>query len=38
MRWTPAKIALHIVFFVVVILVMTALSIWLRTGPVVFSP
>jgi hypothetical protein len=38
MRSTPAKIAFHIVIFVVVIVVMSALSIWLGTGPVLFSP
>jgi hypothetical protein len=38
MRSTPAKIAIHVVIFVVVIVVMSALSIWLGTGPVLFSP
>ncbi len=38
MRPTPAKIAVHVVIFVVVIVVMSALSIWLGTGPVLFSP
>jgi hypothetical protein len=38
MRWTPAKIALHVVIFVVVIVIMSAVSIWLGTGPVLFSP
>jgi hypothetical protein len=30
MRSTPAKIAAHVVIFVVVIVVMSALSIWLE--------
>jgi hypothetical protein len=38
MRWTPAKIALHVVIFVVVIVIMSAVSISLGTGPVLFSP
>jgi hypothetical protein len=38
MRSTPAKITIHVVIFVVVIVVMSALSIWLGTGPVLFSP
>jgi hypothetical protein len=33
-----AKIAAHVVIFVVVIVVMSALSIWLGIGPVVLSP
>jgi hypothetical protein len=36
--WTPAKIAFHVVIFVVVIAIMSAVSIWLGTGPVLFSP
>lgn len=38
MRSTPAKIASHVAVFVVVIVVMSALSIWLGTGPVVCHP
>jgi hypothetical protein len=38
MSWTPAKITLHVVIFVVVTVVMSAVSIWLGTGPLVFSP
>jgi hypothetical protein len=38
MKFTPAKIAAHVVIFVLLIVVMTALSIWLGTGPVVLSP
>jgi hypothetical protein len=38
MKPTPAKIAVHVVLFVVLIMVMSAVSIWLGTGPVVLSP
>ena len=38
MRSTPAKIAARLLIFVVVIVVMSAVSIWLGTGPVVWSP
>ena len=38
MRSTPAKIAVQVLIFVVVIVAMSALSIWLGTGPVLFSP
>ena len=38
MRSTPAKIAAHVVVFVVVIVVMSAVSIWFGLGPVVLSP
>jgi hypothetical protein len=38
MRLTPAKIAAHVVIFVLLIVVTLALSIWLGTGPVVLSP
>jgi len=38
MRSTAAKIALHVVIFVVVIVVMSAVSIWLGIGPVALSP
>jgi hypothetical protein len=38
MRSTPAKIAVHVLIFVVLIVVMSAVSIWLGTGPVVSSP
>ena len=38
MRSRPAKIAVHLVIFVVLIVAMSALSIWLGTGPVVLSP
>ncbi len=37
MRWTPAKIVAHVVLFIVVIVVMSAVSIWFGTGPVVLS-
>jgi hypothetical protein len=33
----PHKIARHIIIFVVVLVVMTAVSIWLGLGPVVHS-
>jgi hypothetical protein len=38
MRLTPAKKATHVVIFVVVTVVQTALSMWLGLGPVVWSP
>jgi hypothetical protein len=38
MRVTATKIAVHVAIFVAVIVVMSALSIWLGTGPVVLSP
>jgi hypothetical protein len=38
MRSIPAKIAVRVAIFVVVIMAMSALSIWLGTGPVVLSP
>ena len=38
MGTTPAKIATHVVIFVVVTVVLTALSMWLGLGPVVWSP
>jgi hypothetical protein len=38
MRSRPAKIAIRVAIFVVVLVVMTAFSIWLGTGPVVLSP
>jgi hypothetical protein len=38
MKPTSAKIAVHVVMFIVLLVVMTALSIWLGTGPVVLSP
>jgi hypothetical protein len=38
MKWTPEKIAVHVVLFIVVIVVMSAVSIWLDTGPVLLSP
>ena len=37
-RSTPAKITVHVLVFVVVIVLMSALSIWLGLGPVVQSP
>ena len=37
MKPTAAKIATHVVLFVALIVVMSALSIWLGTGPVVLS-
>jgi hypothetical protein len=37
-RSTSAKIAVHVLVFVAVIVVMSALSIWLGLGPVVWSP
>ncbi len=33
----PAQIGRHILFFIVVIVVMTAVAIWLGIGPVVLS-
>jgi len=38
MRSRPAKIAVRVVIFVVVIVAILALPIWLGTGPVVLSP
>ena len=38
MKSTPRKIAAASMTFVVVIVVIIALSIWLGTGPVVLSP
>ena len=38
MKPTLPKIAVHTVMFIVVIVLMSALSIWLGTGPVVLSP
>jgi hypothetical protein len=38
MKPTSAKIAVHVVLFVVLMVVMSAVSIWLGTGPVVLSP
>jgi hypothetical protein len=38
MRSTRAKIAVHVVIFVAIIVVMSALSIWLGIGPVLLSP
>jgi hypothetical protein len=32
------RMAVHIIIFVVVIVMMSALSIWLGTGPAVLSP
>ena len=38
MTATLKKIAVRVVLFIVVIVVMSAVSIWLGTGPVVLSP
>ena len=38
MKPTSARIAVHVVMFVALVVVMSALSIWLGTGPVVLSP
>jgi len=38
MRSTPAKIVAHVILFIVVIVLMSAVSIWLGTGPVLQSP
>jgi len=38
MRPTPAKIAGHVLVFVAVMVLMSALAIWLGIGPVVLSP
>jgi hypothetical protein len=38
MRSERAKIAAHVAVFVVVIVVMSAVSIWFGIGPVVLSP
>jgi hypothetical protein len=35
---TLRKMAVHIIIFVVVLVAMSAVSIWLGTGPVVLSP
>jgi predicted small integral membrane protein len=34
---TPGKIARHVVLFAVILLVLTAVAIWLDLGPVVHS-
>jgi len=36
MKWTPRRIAFHIMMFIIVLAVL-ALGIWLRLGPVVHS-
>jgi hypothetical protein len=36
-RSTSTKIAVHVLVFVAVIVVMSALSIWLGLGPIVWS-
>ena len=38
MRLKPAKLMVHVVILVVVTVALTALSIWLGLGPVVWSP
>lgn len=38
MRSGQRRIATHVLIFIVVMVVMTTLSIWLGTGPVVLSP
>jgi hypothetical protein len=38
MKTTPKQIAIHIVILVVLVVVESAVSIWLGTGPVVLSP
>jgi len=38
MRSARAKITAHVVVFVVVIVVMSAVSIWFGTGPIMLSP
>ena len=38
MRSKPAKMAAHVLVFVVVIALMSAVSIWFGIGPVVLSP
>ena len=38
MRSERAKIAAHVAVFVVVIVVMSAVSIWFGTGPIMLSP
>jgi hypothetical protein len=38
MQTTPRTIAAYIAFFVIVLVMETAVSIWLGTGPVVLSP
>jgi predicted small integral membrane protein len=37
MQWTPRRIAFHVVLFVVVLVVLSAIAIWLGLGPVVHS-
>ncbi len=37
MKSTPRKVAGHIFFFVVVLVILTAVAIWLRLGPIVHS-
>jgi hypothetical protein len=34
MRWTPRRIAFHILVFIVVLVVLSAVAIWLGLGPV----
>jgi hypothetical protein len=38
MNPTASKIAFHVMLFVLLMVVMSALSIWFGTGPVVLSP
>jgi hypothetical protein len=38
MMTTPRKIAIHIAILVVLLVVESAVSVWLGTGPVVLSP
>jgi hypothetical protein len=37
MKSTPRRLVFHIVIFVVVLIVLTAVAIWLGLGPVVHS-
>jgi len=37
MTWTRQRIAFHILIFVVILAVLTAVAIWLGLGPVVHS-
>ena len=36
MKWTPRRIAFHIIMFIIVLVVLT-MGIWLRLGPAVHS-
>ena len=37
MKWTARRIAFHILIFIVVLVVSSAVAIWLRLGPISHS-